>query len=81
MVLTVLVLIVLTTPYLFILGMGIIALLDETVLPHTGIGLLTLGWLSYSFFIALGHWYYKNVIFGLQISLISSKQPNSSILS
>ncbi|MDR3548114.1 MAG: hypothetical protein P4M11_07615 [Candidatus Pacebacteria bacterium] len=52
-----------TLPYLFHVAMGIVVFLDEDMLAHTGVGIIALGWMVYSFFIALGHWYYKCVSF------------------
>ena len=43
-------------PFLFHVAMGILMFYDETVMPYVGIGIFTLGWMSYSLFIALGHW-------------------------
>jgi len=68
-VMTIIVLFVLMTPYIFHLIMGIIVFTDSTMLPHIGIGIFTLGWLAYSFFIALGHWYYKFVFFFVLIRI------------
>lgn len=43
--------------------MGVVIFADSEVKTHIGICVFTLGWLAYSFFVALGHWYYKFVLF------------------
>eukprot|EP00826_Nyctotherus_ovalis_P010998 TRINITY_DN12871_c0_g1_i2.p1 TRINITY_DN12871_c0_g1~~TRINITY_DN12871_c0_g1_i2.p1 ORF type:complete len:215 (-),score=51.80 TRINITY_DN12871_c0_g1_i2:13-657(-) len=45
--------------------MGVVIFVDSEVKMHIGVCVFTLGWLAYSFFVALGHWYYKFVLFCL----------------